>query len=102
MQLFSNWFIWIKLLESKKIIFKTNIAFKLIFKIYILGGFDRTGTSVDGLELFDSKAKIITKVMDDQNNWVKTPIPGLAAESIQTCALPLIDKNAFILSGGRV
>ena len=66
-----------------------------------MGGVDSTWTSVAGLELFDSKTKIISKVMDEQNNWINTPKPGLAATSVSTCALPLIDKNAFILSGGR-
>ncbi len=66
-----------------------------------MGGTDRNWASVDGLELFDSKTKIISKVMDDQNLWVKTSIPGMAGESTQLCAAPLIDKKAFILLGGK-
>jgi len=66
-----------------------------------MGGVDRTWTSIDGLELFDSKTKIISKVMDNQSNWVSTAIPGIAAEGNQLCAVPLVDKNAFILLGGK-
>ncbi len=66
-----------------------------------MGGVDRTWTSVDGLEVFDSKTKIISKVMDDQNNWVKTSVQGMAADGVQLCAVPLIDKKAFILLGGK-
>jgi hypothetical protein len=66
-----------------------------------MGGVDKTWTSVDSLEVFDSKTKIISKVMDDQNNWVNTALPGIAAEGNQVCDVPLIDKNAFILLGGK-
>jgi len=66
-----------------------------------MGGVDRTLTSVDGLELFDSRTKIISKVMDDQKNWVKISIPRMAADGFQLCAAPLIGKNAFILLGGK-
>ena len=39
--------------------------------------------------------------MDDQNNWVQTSVAGIAGDSYRTCGVPLIDKNAFILTGGR-
>lgn len=66
-----------------------------------MGGVDKTNKSVDGLEVFDSNTKIIRKVMDDQNNWVQTSVPGMAGDGFQTCAVPLIDKNAFVLLGGK-
>ena len=53
------------------------------------------------MEVFDSKTKQITKVFDDQNNWVQIPIARMASDGSQPCAVPLIDKNAFIVSGGR-
>ncbi len=72
-----------------------------ILQIYIIGGYDASGNTVNSLEVFDSKTKQITKVIDSQNNWVEVPIKSMVFEGTQTCALPMIDKNAFILSGGR-
>jgi len=66
-----------------------------------MGGFDSNGNTVKTMEVFDSQHKTITKVMDNQNNWVEVPIKFMVQEGSATCALPLIDKNAFILSGGR-
>ncbi len=62
-----------------------------------MGGTDKSGNFVDGMEVFDSKTKLITKVVDDNNNWVKMPFHVYGSE---TCAVPLTDKNAFIVSGG--
>jgi hypothetical protein len=67
-----------------------------------MGGSDSNGYSVDGLEVFDSNTKVISKVMDDQNNWVKTPVAGIAGDGFRACGVPLVDKNAFILMGGRL
>jgi len=66
-----------------------------------MGGYDSSGNTVNSMEVFDSKTKQITKVMDSQNNWVQVPVNNMVREGTQTCALPMIDKNAFILSGGR-
>jgi hypothetical protein len=53
------------------------------------------------MEVFDSRSKQIRKVFDDQNNWVQIPIAHMASDGYQLCAVPLADKNAFILSGGK-
>ncbi len=66
-----------------------------------MGGFNSSGQAQTSMEVFDCKTKQITKVMDDQNNWVQVPVNNMVQEGSATCALPLIDKNAFILSGGR-
>jgi hypothetical protein len=52
------------------------------------------------MEVFDSRTKQIRKVLDDQNNWVQVPVQ-MTTDGYQPCAVPLIDKNAFILSGGK-
>jgi hypothetical protein len=66
-----------------------------------MGGFDSNGKSVDGMEVFDSKTKQITKVLVDQNNWVQVPIAKMTGDGFRVCGVPLIEKNAFILTGGR-
>jgi hypothetical protein len=53
------------------------------------------------VEVFDSRTKKISKVLDDQNNWVQTPVPHMASDGYQCCAVALVDKNAFILTGGK-
>jgi len=78
-----------------------NIFKKHFFQIYIIGGYDSSGNTVNSMEVFDSQHKTITKVLDNQNKWVQVPIDFMVQEGSATCALPLIDKNAFILSGGR-
>ena len=65
-----------------------------------MGGFDAKGNSAEGMEVFDSKTKELTKVIDDQNNWVQVPVK-MTGDGFRVCGIPLIDKNAFILSGGR-
>jgi hypothetical protein len=65
-----------------------------------MGGFDKNGNSVDGMEVFDSITKKVTKVFDEQNNWVKVPI-AVTGDAYRVCAVPMVDNNAFILSGGR-
>ena len=66
-----------------------------------MGGFDANGFSVEGMEVFDSKTKELTKVVDDQNNWVQVPVAKMTGDGFRVCGVPLIDKNAFIVSGGR-
>ncbi len=65
-----------------------------------MGGLDSYGNPLGSMEVFDSRTKVISKVIDDQNNWVQIPIVNMAASGFHICALPMIDKNAFILSGG--
>ena len=65
-----------------------------------MGGSDNSGNYIDGMEVFDSRTKLITKVLNDQNNWVQMPIAGMAKDGFQSCAVPLMEKNAFIVSGG--
>ena len=40
--------------------------------------------------------------MDDQNNWVQTSVAGIAGDGYRTCAVPLNDKKAFVLMGGKM
>jgi hypothetical protein len=67
-----------------------------------MGGCNASQYALTSMEVFDSKSKQITKVMDDQNNWLYVPVTHMVHEGSSTCAVPLIDKNAFILSGGRL
>ena len=67
-----------------------------------MGGFDASGYPTDYMEVFDSKTKKIEKIFDDQNNWMKVPIPTLTAMSFHTCAVPLVEKNAFVLMGSSL
>ncbi len=65
-----------------------------------MGGADSNGNAINSMEVFDSQRKQITKVMDNQNNWVQVPV-NYIQDMTASCAVSLIDKNAFILSGGR-
>jgi hypothetical protein len=66
-----------------------------------MGGTDSNGNYVNGMEVFDSKTKEITKLLDDQNKWLQMPIANMAADGYQSCAVPLNDISAFIVTGGQ-
>jgi hypothetical protein len=72
------------------------------FQIYIIGGFDTSGTPIDYMEVFDSQTKTMQKILDGQNAWIKVPVPGLIGYGFHTCAVPLKDKNAFVVLGGLI
>jgi hypothetical protein len=64
-----------------------------------MGGFDANYLPIDHMEVFDSKTKVIKKVLDDQNNWIKVPF-SITGTSTSTCAVSLVEKNAFVILGG--
>ncbi len=65
-----------------------------------MGGYKPGFIAIDEVEVFDSKTKEISKVLDDKNNWVKIPVADMAGDGFAVCSLPLADKNAFIICGG--
>jgi hypothetical protein len=74
---------------------------KLIhLQTFIVGGSDYTVYPNDYVEVFDAKNKTISRVVDDQANWVKVPVPYLTSMTRCTCIVPMNNKNAFAILGG--
>ena len=67
-----------------------------------MGGFDASGYPTDYMEVFDIQTKEIKKIFDDQSNWMKVPIPTFTAQSFHTCAVSLVEKNAFVILGSSL
>ncbi len=65
----------------------------------MMGGYDANNLSINYMEVFDSKTKVIEKILDDQNNWIKVPF-SITGTSTSTCAVSLVEKNAFVILGG--
>jgi hypothetical protein len=67
----------------------------------MMGGYDANNLSINYMEVFDSKTKVIEKILDDQNNWIKVPF-SITGTSTSTCAVSLVEKNAFVILGGQL